>query len=77
MAEQTEPRRSGHIAGAGGDARDDTGSIQMRELRRIGYQGVDVFEDEPLPAPEFADVTAALEELEATVTKVQIGRAHV
>lgn len=70
MVEQQEQRRSGHIAVAGGDARDDTGSIQMRELRRIGYQGVDVFEDEPLPAPEFADVTAALEELDATVTKV-------
>lgn len=69
MVEQ-EQRRTGRIEGVGGDAGEDTASVQMRELRRIGYQGVDVHEEEPLPEPEFADVTAALEELDETVTTV-------
>lgn len=49
---------------------EETVSAQLRELRRLGYQGVDVVESEPLPQPEFADVAAALEELDATVTAV-------
>lgn len=65
MADQ-EPRPTGRVIAH----EDASGAGQLRDLRRIGYQGDDVAEEEPLPEPEFADVTAALEELETTVAAV-------
>lgn len=68
MSDHVEQRRTGRIV----TDVDQSGTAQLRELRRIGYQGGDLAENEtePLPDPEFADVTAAVEQLEATVTEV-------